>query len=409
MCVSKLVGVAGSVLIFVLGATPLRAQTTRVEILERERAAKATDLREYTPGRLEKLLLSGEQSNFFARITPRNGFFVRYGYAEKPVGAGTGLGGGYRHDLFDRHARVLAEGGITLRRYSVLRADFSLPYLARERAEVGIEVTHRHNPQEDFYGVGPDSLEANRTNFRLDTTAVLGRALVKPRKWFSTGIHAGRVSPSVGRGTDSRYPSLEGRLGEDGLVGFTEQPDFRYTDAFATVDYRDHSGNARSGGYYSFTLRSYADLDADRYSFRRLDLHAQQFFPIFDKKRVFAVQGRVITSSADDGQVVPFYFQPTLGGSTTLRSVSEDRFRDDNLLYLNAEYRWEAFSAMDMALFADFGKVAPDAGDLDLTDLTHAYGIGVRFNTYKNVFLRIDIGTGAGEGVQYFFKFSKAF
>ena len=47
--------------------------------------------------------------------------------------------------------------------------------------------------------------------------------------------------------------------------------------------------------------------------------------------------------------------------------------------------------------------------DLDLSDLTHAYGIGVRFNTYKNVFLRIDVATGAGEGVQYFFKFSKAF
>ncbi|HUR33467.1 MAG TPA: BamA/TamA family outer membrane protein, partial [Vicinamibacterales bacterium] len=199
------------------------------------------------------------------------------------------------------------------------------------------------------------------------------------------------------------------RFGEDVLVGFTEQPDFRYTDVFATVDYRDQSGNARAGGYYSMTLGSYADLDADRYSFRRLDLHGQQFFPIFDKKRVFAVQGRVITTSADEGQVVPFYFQPTLGGSTTLRSVSDFRFRDDNLLYLNAEYRWEAFSAMDMALFADFGKVAPDAGDLSLTDLTHAYGIGLRFNTYRSVFLRIDVATGAGEGLHYYLKFSKAF
>jgi hypothetical protein len=407
--VPLIVRVAASVFTIALAAAPLLAQATRVEALEQERAAKAAALTAYTPGRLEKLLLGVEQSHFLARITPRNGFFVRYGYAEKPVGAGTGVGGGYRHDLFDRRARVLAEAGITLRRYSVLRADFSLPYLARERAEVGVEVTHRHDPQEDFYGVGADSLESNRTNFRLDTTAAIGRALIKPRKWFSAGIRAGRLSPSVGPGTDSRYPSLELRFGDDVLAGFTEQPDFRYTNAFATVDYRDHPGNARSGGYYSATVGSYADLDADRYSFRRLDLHGQQFFPIFDKKRVFAVQGRVITSSADDGQVVPFYFQPTLGGSTTLRSVSEYRFRDDNLLYLNAEYRWEAFSAMDMALFADFGKVAADRRDLDLTDLTHAYGIGVRFNTYKNVFLRIDVGTGAGEGVQYYFKFSKAF
>ena len=92
----------------------------------------------------------------------------------------------------------------------------------------------------------------------------------------------------------------------------------------------------------------------------------------------------MITNRADDGQAVPFYLQPTLGGSTTLRSLSEYRFRDDNLLYLNAEYRWEAFSIMDMALFTDLGQVAADAADLDWRNLTHAYGIGFRFNTYEN-------------------------
>src|SRR5690349_1473379 len=123
-----------------LCAAPLFAQTTRVETLEQQRAAKAADLREYSPGRLEKWLLRGEQNDLLARIAPRNGFFVRYGYPEKPVGAGIGLGGGYRHDLFDRRARVVAEAGYTLRHYSLLRGDFSLPYLARERAEVGVEV-----------------------------------------------------------------------------------------------------------------------------------------------------------------------------------------------------------------------------------------------------------------------------
>jgi hypothetical protein len=403
------VRIAAGVFTLVLCAPPLCAQTTRVEILERERAAKAGDLQEYVPGRLEKWLLRGEQSDFRARIAPRNGFFVRYGYPEKPVGAGVGLGGGYRHDLFDRRARVVGEVGWTLRDYSLLRADFSLPYLASERVEVGVEVSRRQNPQEDFFGDGPDSSEANRSNFRLDTTAAIGRAIVKTRKWLSAGVRSGRLAPSVGSGTDTRYPSSELVFGEDVLVGFNEQPDYRYTDLFAAVDYRDQRGNPRAGGYYAATLGSYADLDFDRYSFRRLDLLAQQFFPIFDKKRVFAVQGRVITTDPGAGQVVPFYLQPTVGGSTTLRSVSDYRFRDDNLLHLNAEYRWEAFSAMDMALFADFGKVAPKAGDLDLTDLTHAYGLGFRFNTYKSMILRIDIATGAGEGIHYFLKFSKAY
>ena len=53
---------------------------------------------------------------------------------------------------------------------------------------------------------------------------------------------------------------------------------------------------------------------------------------------------------------------PTLGGSTTLRGFSEFRFRDRNAFLINAEYRWEAFSGLDMALFGDWGDVATDVG-----------------------------------------------
>jgi outer membrane translocation and assembly module TamA len=78
-------------------------------------------------------------------------------------------------------------------------------------------------------------------------------------------------------------------------------------------------------------------------------------------------------------------------------------------LWINAEYRWEAFGLLDMALFTDWGKVAPRASDLDFSEMKRAYGIGFRFNTPQAVFLRIDVATGGGEGVRLFSKFSKAF
>ena len=62
-----------------------------------------------------------------------------------------------------------------------------------------------------------------------------------------------------------------------------------------------------------------------------------------------------------------------------------------------------------MALFYDLGSVAPEVGDLRLSNLKEGYGIGFRFNTYKSVLYRIDIGFGGADGVRYFFKFSKAF
>ena len=102
------------------------------------RAAKSTQLREYEPGRLEKLLSTRRAAGPARRASRRaSGFFVRYGYHEKPVGSGIGFGGGYRHDLFDRRARIVAEGGLTFRNYNLLRADFSLPYLARRARRAG--------------------------------------------------------------------------------------------------------------------------------------------------------------------------------------------------------------------------------------------------------------------------------
>jgi outer membrane protein assembly factor BamA len=101
--------------------------------------------------------------------------------------------------------------------------------------------------------------------------------------------------------------------------------------------------------------------------------------------------------------------QPYLGGGHSLRSVADYRFRDRSIFHFNIEYRWEAFAALDMALFTDFGTVAPRLSDIDLGELKRGYGIGFRFNTPGAVFFRIDIATGAGEGTRYYFKFSNAF
>jgi hypothetical protein len=385
----------------------LCAQETRAGTLERQRAEKAASLTPYKPGKLEKFILNAEEGKLRRMIAPHNGFFVEYGFTYKPVGSGLGFGGGFRHDLFDRQARIELEYGESLRRYRVVRADFSLPRLAGERLELGVEGVHRRQPQDDFYGIGPDTVDADRVSFLFKGQEIQGRAIVTLTPWLQIGSHVGQLSPSIGSGTDSRFPSLEARFTDADAPGLAEQPDFKYGDVFAEVDYRDEPGNARQGGHYVMSWRTYSDSDLDRYSFRSVDLLLQHFVPIFDKKRVFAFQFGLVGTSAGSGDLVPFYMQPTLGGSRTLRGVADYRFRDRNALWLNAEYRWEAFSALDMALFTDHGSVAGKVSDLGLSE--HAYGIGFRFNTARAVFLRVDLATGGGEGFRYFLKFSKAF
>jgi Omp85 superfamily domain len=394
-----------------LSSSVVQAQDTREAVLEQQRAERAKALKAYEPGKIERALLWFEEVDPITKIAPHDGFYLQYGFRWKPVGGGVGIGAGWRHDLFNRNARVVLGSGISTRNYQMLQADFSLPYLAQNRFEVGMYALYRYNPQEDFWGLGIDSLKDDRVSFLVDYRDYQGRAIVRPVRWFEVGTRFGRLDGSIGRGTDKRFPSIEERFTDATAPGLAVQPDYAYGEVFAALDYRDQDDNARDGGFYSLSWREYSDLDFDRYSFRAVDLLLQQFFPIFDKKRVFALQARLQSAATDmdAGQQVPFYFKPTLGGSTSHRGFNDYRFRDDAALNVNAEYRWEAFSGLDMALFSDWGTVAPNIGRMKMAQMKNAYGIGFRFNTYKSVLFRVDLGFGGGEGIQYFVKWSKAF
>jgi hypothetical protein len=385
------------------------AQETRAESIEKQRAEKATQLKPYVPTRLEQMLLNSEDRNLIARITPRNGFYLQYGYTHKPVGSGVGLSGGWRHDLFDRDARIVFEAGQSLRAYQMVRADFSLPRLLDDKLELGIEGRYDYNPEEDFYGPGLSSRENDRSDFLYKAPSIEARGLFTPRSWLNTGVRLGWTDVSVEPGRDDRYPDTHTMFTPTEAPGLLIQPSYLYNEVFGTIDTRDQPGNARGGGYYDVRWRHYSDRDLNRYTFDRVSFDLQQFLPIFDKKRVIALRARLASTTADEGQEVPFYFQPALGGHNTLRSVGDFRFRDRNVFSSNIEYRWEAFSGLDMALFTDFGTVAPRVKDLNFSDLQDAYGIGFRFNTFKAVFLRIDIAGGGNDGVHVFLKFSKVF
>jgi len=383
-------------------------QTTRTEALEQQRSDRAKQLETYKPGRLEKLFLNADEGKLQRWIAPHNGFFAGYGYTYKPSGAGFALGGGFRHDLFDRRARVVFEAGESFRNYHMVRGDFSLPRLARGRLELGGEGVYRHQPQDDYYGPGPDSRSEDRVSFLYKDQEFQGRAIATLRPWLSAGTRVAHLAPKIRSGTDDRFPSIEEVFDDAAAPGLSEQPAFLYGEGFAEVDYRDETGHTRAGGHYSLTFRKYSDRDFDKYGFRSVDLVLQQYIPIFDKKRVFALQLAVAGTDANDGHQVPFYMQPTLGGGQTLRTSRDYRFRDTHAMWMNAEYRWEAFSALDMALFTDWGKVAPKFSDLDFSDLEHAYGIGFRVIAARTVIFRLDLATGS-EGMRTIVKYSRVF
>jgi outer membrane translocation and assembly module TamA len=78
------------------------------------------------------------------------------------------------------------------------------------------------------------------------------------------------------------------------------------------------------------------------------------------------------------------------------------------VILLQAEYRFEVFTALDGALFYDAGQVAPHAEDFTWKRLETDWGFGLRFGSNAGVFIRFDLGFGR-EGPRPFLRFNHVF
>lgn len=380
---------------------------SRAELLAKLREQKAKALQPYEPKGIEKALLYIEEHRIIERLTIADGWYPIIGSLQ--TGAGLAGGVGYRKHFLNDELFVNLGGAMSLKLYKAFDANAVFPSLWNDRVEVGAHARWYDYPQEDFFGIGPDSSFDSRTNYRIKGPDIKGRGVFRPRPWAGIGAELGLLIPTIEPGTDSRMPSIEEVFTDAAAPGLADQPSFLYKTVFAEIDYLDQPGNPRSGGLFRATYHAFNDRENNAFDFGRFDGVAAHFFPIFDKKRVFAARAIVSFLNNDPGSRVPFYVFPYIGGSNSVRSFREFRFRDENALFMNFEYRWEAFSGLDMGLFIDKGKVAPNWEDINFEDLKTAYGIGFRFNTYKSVFLRIDVATGGGEGTRLFIKFSPAF
>ena len=394
-------------LLALAGVPPAAAQTTRRDLLVNERQQKAQNLRPYEPGRVESTLLWIEESRVIQRLfNPYEGPYLRFGGLTK--GAGLATGAGYKQWLAGD--RLLWDSFLvgSIRNYWYAGTGVTMPKLAGHRLEIGGNAYLRYWPRERYFGLGRDSLKGDRVGFLREGYELRGHVTARPQEPLRIGAFTAFRSETIGEGHLPRYPSIEELFTDQTAPGLDRQADYWTTGTFIDLDYRDQPGNVRSGGHFRADYEYWRDQDGLGYTFRRIRGEALHAFPIFDKKRVIVVRAIAESTGSPDGNQVPFFQMPTVGGSTSLRGFTEFRFRDRNMMLFNTEYRWEAFSGLDMALFADWGDVAPTWDELQLSRLKSSYGLGFRFNTFRAIFLRLDVGRSR-EGIRVTTSFNRPF
>jgi hypothetical protein len=339
--------------------------------------------------------------------TPKDGFFVDFG--NMITGAGwISAGPGYRKLLFNENAVASASAAVSWRLYRMAQASIEFPRLGADHITLGAQNMFRDAVAVNYYGLGNDSLLANRSGYRLQTNDASVYASVSARA-LSLKIRGGWLEPvtvlSMERKTT--YPNTLAVFSEQNTPGLTGRPRFLRGDLTLSVDTRDSVGHATRGGFYQATWSVYADQSTGRNNFQRYEADASHYIPVGSDNWILALHAAAALSSTTAGHEVPFYLMPNLGGRND-RGFADYRFTDRNMQTYTVESRWRVFSHLDAAAFVDGGSVASTIRGLKASDLKPSYGVGIRLHNYRTTMARVDFGHSV-EGWHIYFRMNEPF
>jgi outer membrane protein assembly factor BamA len=318
------------------------------------------------------------------------GLRVRFGGL--PSGGGFSLGPEYfRPDLAKGQVSFRASAVGSKSQWYLIDSELRFPHLARRYLDLSFLGRRVDANSLDYYGPGSSSQKAGRSNYRLEESSANFSLAFKPaRGLLSLGFTAGYRWYNTGPGQSGLYISSEKVYSPAIAPGIDRQTNYLQAGPFLEIDSRDKPKDPHKGTHFLVKLSQFNDRKLDQYSFKQIESSIEQYVPFFNRKRVLSLRARSILSYPDKGDVVPFYMQPTLGGTSDLRGYQRYRFSDNNSFLVNAEYRWEVFTLLDAALFADAGKVFHKDGDFSLEELKSDVGFGLRFKSRRAVVSRID-------------------
>ncbi len=397
--------------LLLVGAAPLTAQqqaTTRTEEIERARRDKMAVLwpeRESPLVSQVNTLVERGLKDGFESGTGSNGLQFVLGGTRS--GHGTAIGGGYRRsDLWRDRIGYRATARATLKKAVKLDLELDFPKLRTEHGGfLNLYAKYEHSPRMNYYGPGRTSSEDDLTSYRLEDYSIDAQAGFEAFQNFQVGLTGGFLFVETGRGRRPGVPSIEEVFTPGTTPGLGVDTYFRRGGLVLRYDYRDRQAGTQKGGSYVARVRYYSDRERRQFSFREEEYLFDQYIPYFNRTRVIALRLRAHLTSADDGQLVPYYLQPTLGGNGDLRGFARYRFYGDNYILASAEHRWYAFEGLDMALFADAGKTVTNRRDVDFGNLDVSVGIGFRWKLQGTVFMRIDFARSR-EGFRWMWTFS---
>lgn len=243
-----------------------------------------------------------------------------------------------------------------------------------------------------FFGIGndtPKSLEEpytwKRWKFRLEALKKTIGPVNLGIQYLYDHVNMVEVEPG-GELASGTIPGASG--GQSSGGGF-----------FMTIDSRDSIFFPTHGRFHQVSLLGFGSALGSDFSFGRFLFDLRRYFG-FSSNKVLAVQSQILFQTGQP----PFWLMGMLGGEKGLRGYYLGRYRDRNMIYVHAEYRWvPIFWRVGLAGFAGLGEVADRLGDFRIDGLKYSYGLGLRLviDRGQNLHVRLDYARGTGSSAVY--------
>jgi outer membrane protein assembly factor BamA len=385
--------------ILLLLSAPALAQDSRAEAIAAQQADKATRLTPQQRHWAEELVLTVQKT----LVQQPSGFYPYFDSVYS--GGGFTLGAGYRQFTGDR-TQVNLAGLYSAAGYKLIEVSGSSPGHWSGRLDLHANAGWRDATQVSYYGLGIESAKDAGTAFRMQQGFAGGDLTLRPVRWLLVNVGMAYEDYTL-KDPTGEYLPVEGNYSAETAPGVGADPVFLHSSLAVGIDSRPAADYARRGSLFQVTGHHFTDRDAT-YSFDRLAVEAVQHIPILRENWVISLRGR-LESVVDDDDQVPYFLLPSLGSGSTLRGYASWRFRDRHAVLASAEWRWILNRmALDLALFADSGMVAPRFDALTTSQFVSDYGVGVRFHAPARTPLRVEFAHGR-EGLHIVFSASAAF
>lgn len=264
-------------------------------------------------------------------------------------------------------------------------------YFERNRFFLSGNFRYERTPQ-NFYGIGNDMPSTTEESY----TPRIVNFQVGVKKKFLGHLFAGvqydfeqmtmeKVEPG-GMLEDGEIPGSRGGL----FSGFGVSLDW---------DTRDAVLYPRKGVFFQITADTYGAMTGSDFAFTSLKLDCRGYF-LVAPDQVLALQAYVRSTAGE----VPFHKLAFLGGESLMRGYYKGRFRDKDILAVQAEYRVMVTKRIGVVGFAGLADVFPAFADFKLKTIKYSLGAGSRYmvNKREGTTLRLDMAWGKRSFGLYF-------